>query len=126
TARAVDGDAGLEVDDAAAAPPASAQARPRRRLADDRGLGGVAARANLGRHARAVDLAHDFRPDRAVDGAHRRIRLVAQPGAGAIPAAACPGKSGDAVRHHGDRLRARGDDRLHDLHAALLSGRAWA
>ena len=54
------------------------------------------------------------------------VRLVAQPGARAVPAAAHARQSGDAARHRGDVLRARRHDRVHDLHAALLSGGAWA
>ena len=66
----------------------AAPARPRRRHADDRGRGRASARAHLGRHPRALDLADDLRPGRALDGADRGVRLVAQPGAGAVPAAA--------------------------------------
>ena len=68
----------------------------------------------------------DLRAGRAVDRAHRAVRLVAPARARAVPAAQRARQSGDAGGHDGDLLRARRDDRLHDLHAALLSGRAQA
>src|SRR5262249_5967051 len=89
------------------------------------GLGRAPAGAHLRWHPRAVDLAGDLRTDRAVDGAHRRVRLVAESGAGTVPAAARAGQPGDAARHYGDGLWARRDDRHHDLYAALLPGHAW-
>ena len=114
------------VDEAAAAGGPQAQARLPRRGAGDGGGDAVSARAHHRRHARAVALADDLCADRRLDPAHRRGRLVAQARAGAVPAAQRAGQSGDEARHRGDELRDGRDDRLHDLHAALLPDRAQA